>query len=495
MRFRLIRRASAALHLVLIIVAGLSNGSTARAQTAPASGASPTANSAPPARSWRPTTGKASLGQVRQPPSQGGRSNAGNSTAGRSTGATTASAVNAPVPPASDAPSTGALSTSARSSAVQTHVLATPAELGDCDYWIVSSRDCGGTNTSPDAGRCLLYLNRTSEQNLVRERRETFLASVRPDRPVCFVMHGSYNRWRDVMVESRRIHRWLRSAAPELPMQVVFFTWPSDGNMPFIFPVDIAILGRRSSAHGAYLASLISQLPADQRVAIVGHSHGARTAVAAMHLLGGGALEEGPTLPAGSPYPRQVRAVLVAAAIDHNWLNPGQRYGQALLVPERVLLMRNSRDSTLAIYPMRKFMGERALGKDGLGQDDRFALGSLGPKVVELNAAEFADWHHAFADFHQRPELAKAMVPFVYFQDEGVSPVVVPAGPTIGSPNGPSINSPASPAVRAAPAAKPPTAVSGSDSLKDQQPTGEDRFDDEEVPEIPRIGIELRVEP
>jgi esterase/lipase superfamily enzyme len=314
--------------------------------------------------------------------------------AGRSARAKTASAVVAPPDSASGAPSS-----SAKSSAIQTTIVAPPAESRDCDYWIVSSRDCGAVNTFGDASRCLVFLHRTSEQNLVREKREAFLAAIRPDRPVCFVMHGSYNRWRDVLLESKRIHRWLHSAAPEAPLQVVFFTWPSDGNMPFIFPVDIAILGRRSAAHGAYLASLVSQIPTEQKVAIVGHSHGARTACAALHLLGGGKLEEGPTLPAGCTFPRQIRAVLIAAAIDHNWLNPGQRYGQALLVPERVLLMRNSRDSTLAVYPMRKFMGERALGRDGLGQDDRFALGSLGPKVVELNAAEFADWHHSFADF------------------------------------------------------------------------------------------------
>ena len=34
--------------------------------------------------------------------------------------------------------------------------------------------------------------------------------------------------------------------------------------MPFIFPVDIAILGRRSAAHGLYLANFITQLPAEQ---------------------------------------------------------------------------------------------------------------------------------------------------------------------------------------------------------------------------------------
>ncbi|HEY2249549.1 MAG TPA: alpha/beta hydrolase [Planctomycetaceae bacterium] len=465
-------------------------------------------------QTWRPTARKASQGPSTPSKSNTGKPNTGKSkadksstgksNAGRSVKATATSAVSGASIPAPDAPIG-----SSQSSAVQTKVLAAPADLGDCDYWIVSSRNCGGANAAADAGRCLLYLHRTSEQNLVREQRETFLASVRPDRPVCFVMHGSYNRWGDVMVESRKIHRWLRSAAPDSPLQVVFFTWPSDGNMPFIFPVDIAILGRRSAVHGAYLANLIAQLPADQQVAIVGHSHGARTAAAALHLLGGGALEEGPAFPAGSSYPRQVRAVLIAAAIDHNWLNPGQRYGQALLVPERVLLLRNSRDGTLAVYPMRKIMGERALGKDGLGQDDRFALGSLGPKVVELNAAEFADWHHSFADFHQRPELAKAMLPYVYFQEDGAAPKVgtpvitptevTPTGPKIIAPNDSPKDSPSdapdSTTVRIVPAAKPPEARPDGDLSSPDRPTSEENLKKPAAPESPRNFIELELDP
>jgi hypothetical protein len=109
--------------------------------------------------------------------------------------------------------------------------------------------------------------------------------------------------------------------------------------------------------------------------------------------------------------------VLVAAAIDRNWLNPGQRYGQALLVPEQVLLMRNSRDATLAIYPLRKAGSGRAMGRDGLALEDRFALDRMGKKVVELDAAQFAGLNHSFADYHEHPELAAAITPYVYFQD------------------------------------------------------------------------------
>jgi hypothetical protein len=318
---------------------------------------------------------------------------------------------------------------SLQSAAPSTTVVAPGDIVADCDYWIVSSRNCSGKNANCDEGCCLSYFHRLSDQEPCLETRDTFLASIRPDRPVCFVVHGSYNWWGDVMVESRRINRWIRSAAPGLPVQVVFFTWPSDGKMPYVFPVDIAILGRRSAAHAVYLASLMTQLPAEQRVAVVGHSHGARATVAALHLLGGGTLENGQALPPGCAVPRHLRAVLIAAAIDHDWLNPGGRYGQALMVPEQVLLMRNSRDATLGVYPMRKGVGPRALGRNGLGQNDRFVLGSLGSKVVELDAADFADWHHAFAAYHEHPELASAIVPYVFFQDDAANAGGPPAAP------------------------------------------------------------------
>jgi hypothetical protein len=333
-----------------------------------------------------------------------------------------------------------------------------PGELPvECDYWIVSSRQCDGKHAPCDAECCLSYFHCPGDRSFCPQGRDAFLASIRPDRPVCFVVHGSYNWWGDVMVESRRIHRWIRSAAPQTPLQVVIFTWPSDGNMPFIFPVDIAILGRRSAAHGTYLASLISLIPVEQNVSIVGHSHGARSTVAALHVLGGGVLEQGQALPPGHAVPQHLRAVLLAAAIDHDWLNPGQRYGQALLVPEKVLLMRNSRDATLGIYPLRKGFGERALGREGLGPDDRFVLGSWSSKIVEMDVAAFADWHHGFAHYHERPELAAAILPYVYFQDAPatVGPVLGPASVSPTTPMLPTRSAPSGPVIKEPAAAKP----------------------------------------
>lgn len=370
---------------------------------------------------------------------QAGDTSTGASAAGSDESAPSAKSATTTAPPPS------ALGGTASAAAPVTLV---PAN--DCDYWIVSSRGCSAKAAPADGGRCLSFFHRTSERTLISENRDTFLASIRPDRPVCFVVHGSYNWWRDVVNESRAINRWVHAGLPGAPVQVVIFTWPSDGNLPIVFPVDIAILGRKSAAHSVYLATLVTQLPKEQRVSLVGHSHGARTAAAALHVLGGGALEGGQALPPGFAVPDHLRAVLMAAAIDHQWLNPGDRYGQSLLVPERVLLMRNSRDATLAVYPMRKVIGDRALGKDGLGQEDRFAMGELGKKIVELDAADFANWHHSFADYHQHPELAVGMAPFVYFDEDTPAP---------SSPAGtPTPILPASPAARAKPAEGPPAA-------------------------------------
>ena len=72
------------------------------------------------------------------------------------------------------------------------------------------------------------------------------------------------------------MQRWLKSACPGEPIQMVYYTWPGDGYVPVLLPVEIAILGRRSSLHGLYLAELIRQLPAETRISLIGHSGIAR---------------------------------------------------------------------------------------------------------------------------------------------------------------------------------------------------------------------------
>lgn len=285
------------------------------------------------------------------------------------------------------------------------------------DYWIISSRDCE-FSPAPETNCCLKYYHRPANGEPFPVDAATLHAALDPNVPVCFVIHGSYNRWGDVLSESRNITRWIRAAAPQMPLQVVCFTWPSDGNMPFLFPIDIAILGRKSSSHALFLAQVIAQLPPTQPVSLVGHSHGTRVAAATLHLLAGGSLEDGRRLMNGPAATRRTRAVLIAAAVDHDWLNPGDRYGNALIQAERVLVVKNSSDITLGLYPTRKVISDRSLGHKGLGTDDRMTMNGLHNKIVELDASTFVGTGHAWAHYYNRPELGAAIVPYVYFQGE-----------------------------------------------------------------------------
>ena len=112
-----------------------------------------------------------------------------------------------------------------------------------------------------------------------------------------------------------------------------------------------------------------------------------------------------------------IRAVLAAAAIDHHWLNPGERYGLALCRTECLLNLRSRRDPALALYPLRKPFGHRSLGRLGFKASDRHRLGGLSARAAELDVTRCIGSDHKWPHYYRRPELADAIVPYVYFAD------------------------------------------------------------------------------
>ena len=57
--------------------------------------------------------------------------------------------------------------------------------------------------------------------------------SLLPGVPVCVFCHGSFVSWDDVLAESRETWKWLHHACPRQPIQMIYFSWPSD--RPVIF--------------------------------------------------------------------------------------------------------------------------------------------------------------------------------------------------------------------------------------------------------------------
>jgi hypothetical protein len=102
--------------------------------------------------------------------------------------------------------------------------------------------------------------------------------------------------------------------------------------------------------------------------------------------------------------------------------------------------------------------------------------------VVELDAAQFAEWHHGFAHYHEQPALAGAILPYVYFQD---APATV----------GPAIGPPASFPTPVAPPAKAGSITPVVKESASEKPKARELWVDEPAAPAPRRNaVELRLE-
>jgi hypothetical protein len=121
-----------------------------------------------------------------------------------------------------------------------------------------------------------------------------------------------------------------------------------------------------------YLAECLRSIERQVPVSLIGYSFGARIITGALHLLAGGEVA-GRSLPKrlaqaekGKPAEMTRRAVLVAAALDADWLLPGRRNGLALSQVNRLLITRNPCDRVLRWYPlMYGCRGPEAMGRVG----------------------------------------------------------------------------------------------------------------------------------
>ena len=281
------------------------------------------------------------------------------------------------------------------------------------DYWILSLRCCPQKMKRIGCECCWQFMHCGPNRCQTPSSHAEFLASLDPQVPVCFMIHGSYVEWKSARVDSRNSYCWIRNAAPHLPIKIVYVTWPSDPCLP---PLDILALGRKSARNAFHIANLIRTIPADHPISLVGHSHGARMATATLHLLGGGEVQ-GYCLEPSQCAIHRYRAVLAAAAIDHNWLNPGKRYGCALPVTECLLNFRTRKDRALFFYKCRKPFSRSSLGREGFSRKDLCAMGTDAQRVNEFDVTDFVGTHHFWQFYTEHRCLAASTIPYVYFPD------------------------------------------------------------------------------
>jgi hypothetical protein len=302
--------------------------------------------------------------------------------------------------------------------AVSTEMATSRPEIATPGYWIV------GSHASPqsfDESAPVFCPSVTRYDHGVGFRRSDMQAltqSIQPGIPVCIFCHGSFVGWQDVLTESRETWKWLHHACPHQPIQMIYFSWPSD--RPCFSPIvqfDVNRLGRRAGRNGFYMASMCQQIPAECPICLIGHSHGTRVITSSLHLMAGGAVE-GYVLAPGAYPQHRMRAVFAASAMDHNWMNPGYRYDRALCPVECILNLQNRCDVALFIYPLRHPFSGGALGYTGVTRRDRRQLGPYAYKIHNLNLTETIGAGHYWPNYFSRPWLAQAIRNYLFFDEQ-----------------------------------------------------------------------------
>ncbi|MFO0428890.1 MAG: hypothetical protein ACK526_20155 [Planctomyces sp.] len=294
----------------------------------------------------------------------------------------------------------------------------TPSATSACDgFWILSTHNSPQSFDDSMPRFCPSVLRYDACSGYRQSSFGELQNSVIPGIPVCFAVHGSFVDWQSVLNESRGVWKWLREGCGARNLQVIYFTWPSDRPYTPLVQIDIGVLGRRAARNGFYLADAIQSLPAECPVSMMGHSHGTRVISSCLHLMGGGAIEN-ISHPTVVNTGRRIRAVFAASAIDHDWLNPTERYGCALRSVECLLNLQNALDPCLAIYPLRRPFSSRALGHAGFTRKDVRAMGWLGRKVRNVDVSGDVGVGHLWPNYFRNPRLAHRISGYICFPDQ-----------------------------------------------------------------------------
>jgi hypothetical protein len=286
---------------------------------------------------------------------------------------------------------------------------------GRVDYWIVSTRECPQGLGELCVPECFDYFQHGGDGTCAQRSFAEFLVAVSPSGPVCFLVHGNLVSFEEAVAQGWEAVQALCAHRPAgMPATFVLFTWPSEEVVPLLLTVDIEVKACRSDTTGFYLAALVNALPASQKVSLVGFSHGARAVAGALDLLGGGA-QCGRRLPCGPALPRPMRASLIAGALDHHWLRPGERHGRAICQVEALQVFSNCTDWALRFYALRCPFSRHALGFVGLTDADLECLGDQAAKVMQVDAAPLVGTMHHWSYYIRATGVASLLAPYVFF--------------------------------------------------------------------------------
>lgn len=226
-----------------------------------------------------------------------------------------------------------------------------------------------------------------------------YLASVSPERPVVFYVHGNRMPVCEVVNRSSMIRNRIRMRGARGPIDWMIYSWPSEKEM--IGVKDFRLKADRCDAQGLYLASFLRHhVQASVPMAMIGYSFGARVTTGALHALAGGALS-GRQLPEPPLTGANVRVGLVAPAIESKWLGDNGYHGCATKNMDELVLLYNRRDVVLKRYwLLERIRRDTALGYSGPTIFANRVDGTRLP-VRSRDCASIVKLRHSEMDYYQ----------------------------------------------------------------------------------------------
>lgn len=289
-------------------------------------------------------------------------------------------------------------------------------------FWYVSTRDVPQEMGS-DPWAKLKVMHFDDHGDMVeRSPEELFAQTV--GRPVLIQVQGSLTTPDMAVGGLMWTHSWLQLHHCLPPEAVVIaFDWPSQRVYRNGF-LDVNEKGRRAYIAAYHLARFVLAFPASSRVCLLGQSYGGRVVPGALHLLGGGALnsqshDPAVCLPTTRP-DLDLRGIIIAAADDRDWLDPGKRFDRALHAVTRLLNLYNKKDESLLFYPaLLRSNHHRALGRIGLTNRDLDRLGPLAARYEEHDVDDILGAEHSLLDAVANPRIGRWIAPYVWAPDPG----------------------------------------------------------------------------
>lgn len=235
---------------------------------------------------------------------------------------------------------------------------------------------------------------------------EELLSADSPRHVTSVLVHGNDTDSKLAIAKGFEVYRTLvRKSPADQRVRLIVWSWPSD-HIRGPFREDARIKAQRTNIEAYYLAKFLERHSGARPISLVGYSFGARIITGALHLFGGGTLE-GRRLARHGQTPRPpIHAVLMAAALDRDWLLPGRQHGRALSVVERMVVLVNPQDRVLKWY---RFLspGEQALGSTGLADDQR--LGADRKKLVHVDVAHAVGNKHGWPSYIGSREIVERL--------------------------------------------------------------------------------------